>query len=163
MTTENNPAELENVTEILRLYSKALSGREIRIIPRGGSSPRGAGWVTPTFESEAVTVSLPQKIDHFPTEKENFDWYKVILTHQAGHVEFGTFSFKFDKPSRLFRDWRPNLSRNLSTERTQNDFQRLIGLFPDASLGMSIFNSIEDARIDARALHEAAQRKIRHI
>ena len=48
-------------------------------------------------DGKAIVIELPAKIDRFPTEKENFDWYKVILTHQAGHVEFGTFDFVFDQ------------------------------------------------------------------
>ncbi len=58
--------------------------------------------------SNRITLSH-HKIDRFPAERENFEWYKVILTHQAGHLEFGTFNFAFERPSRPFRDWRQNL------------------------------------------------------
>ena len=100
MSTEHVPAELDKAGETLRLYAKALSGREIHLVPRGVSSLRGAGWITPVEDGKALTINLPAKIDRFPTEKENFDWYKVILTHQAGHFEFGTFDFRFGRPAR---------------------------------------------------------------
>ncbi len=47
MSNESTPAELDKAGEILRLYAKALSGREIHLVPRGASSLRGAGWMTP--------------------------------------------------------------------------------------------------------------------
>ena len=100
MATEHVAAELDKAGGILRLYAKALSGREIHLVPSGVSSPRGAGWMTPVENGRALSINLPAKIDRFPTEKENFDWYKVILTHQAGHFEFGTFDFTFGRPAR---------------------------------------------------------------
>ena len=149
---EHVPAELDKIGEILRLYTKALSGREIHLVPRGSGSTRGAGWVTPSDEDKAVIVKLPGKIDRFPTERENFDWYKVILTHQAGHMEFGTFEFEFTRPSRLFGDWRPRLATQNAPESDASDYERLLQLFPDRQLGAAIFEQIEDARIDARIL-----------
>lgn len=147
-----SPAELEKVGEVLRLYTKALTGHEIRLMPRGGASARGAGWVTPNADGKAISLMLPAKIDRFPSERENFAWYKVIVTHQAGHAEFGTFEFSLHRPSRLFQDWRPALSEKLSADGTDGDRQALRELFPDPLLGMTIFDCVEDARVDGQAL-----------
>jgi nitric oxide reductase activation protein len=147
------PAELEKVGEVLRLYAKALTGREIRLIPRGGASARGAGWVTPAQDGTEVTLMLPSKIDRFPSQRENFDWYKVILTHQSGHAEFGTFEFRFDRASRLFHDWRPALAeKSLPGQAGGVDRLALRELFPDPLLGMTIFECVEDARVDGKVL-----------
>ena len=146
-------AELEKVGEVLRLYAKALTGHEIRLIPRGGLSARGAGWVTPARDGRAVSLMLPSKIDRFPSQRENFDWYKVILTHQAGHAEFGTFQFALGRASRLFRDWRPALKEKNSGGQVAGDNrQALRELFPDPLLGMTIFECVEDARVDGKVL-----------
>jgi hypothetical protein len=145
-------AELEKVGEVLRLYAKALTGHEIRLIPRGGSSARGAGWATPADDGAAISLMLPSKIDRFPSQRENFDWYKVILTHQSGHAEFGTFQFALDRASRLFHDWRPTLAENNSSGRATDDRPALRDLFPDPLLGMTIFECVEDARVDSKVL-----------
>jgi nitric oxide reductase activation protein len=145
-------AELEKVGEVLRLYAKALTGHEIRLVPRAGASSRGAGWLTPTNDGKAISLMLPSRIDRFPSQRQNFDWYKVILTHQAGHAEFGTFQFALGRPSRLFHDWRPALAEKHSTVHAANDHQRLRELFPDPVLGMTIFECVEDARVDGRVL-----------
>ena len=152
MSEKNVPAELEKVGEILRLYAKALSGREIHLIPLGGTAARGAGWQIPAAEGKAIIVKLPARIDRFPTEKENFSWYKVILTHQAGHVEFGTFEFQFTRPSHGFEDWRLRLAQQQAFDSIVSDFERFLQLFPDRQLGTLIFDQVEDARIDARIL-----------
>jgi nitric oxide reductase activation protein len=156
MTATEKPsttaAELEKIGEVLRLYAKALTGHEIRLIPRGGSSARGAGWVTPTSDGKAISLMLPAKIDRFPSERENFDWYKVILTHQAGHAEFGTFEFSLRRASQLFHDWRPSLAEKLPADQSTNDRQALRELFPDPLLGMTIFDCVEDTRVDGKVL-----------
>ena len=145
-------AELEKVGEVLRLYAKALTGHEVRLIPRGGSSPRGAGWVTPANDGTAISLMLPSKIDRFPSPRENFEWYKVILTHQSGHAEFGTFQFTLKRASRLFHDWRPALTEKNSSSQAEDDRQGLRELFPDPLLGMAIFECVEDARVDGKVL-----------
>jgi len=152
--TEKPPAtaaELDKIGEVLRLYTKALTGHEIRLIPRGGASARGAGWATPTDDGKAISLLLPSKIDRFPSRRENFDWYKVILTHQSGHAEFGTFRFALSRPSQLFQDWRPGLVEK-TADAVTDDRHGLRQLFPDPLLGMTIFDCIEDARIDGRVL-----------
>jgi nitric oxide reductase NorD protein len=159
------PAELEKIGEVLRLYAKALTGHEIRLIPRGGSGGRGAGWMTPTDEGKAISLMLPSKIDRFPSQRENFDWYKVILTHQSGHAEFGTFQFALNRASRLFNDWRPALAAKSSTDIAGDDRQALRALFPDPVLGMTIFECVEDARVDTKVLarYPGIERAYRHV
>ena len=150
VATEHIPAKLEKFGETLRLYAKALSGREIHLISRSGAGTRGSGWQMPADLGTAVVLKLPSKIDRFPTEAENFIWYKVLLTHQAGHIEFGTFGFQFARPSRYFHDWRSHLSRSRVLNESQGDFEKFLQLFPDRRLGNIIFDCVEDARIDAR-------------
>jgi len=159
------PSELEKVGEVLRLYTKALTGHEIRLIPRAGASARGAGWATPGNDGKAISLMLPAKIDRFPSERENFAWYKVIVTHQAGHAEFGTFEFSLRRASRLFQDWRPGLAEKLSADQIGDDRQALRQLFPDPVLGMTIFDCVEDARVDGKVLQrypgiESAYRQV---
>ncbi|MBM2802418.1 MAG: hypothetical protein HW419_311 [Deltaproteobacteria bacterium] len=163
-TIAGSPAELEKIGEVLRLYTKALSGHEIRLIPRGGASARGAGWATPSADGKAISLMLPAKIDRFPTQRENFAWYKVIVTHQAGHAEFGTFEFSMRRASQCFQDWRPSLAQKLSADAT-DDRQALRELFPDPLLGITIFDGVEDARVDSQVLHrypgiESAYRQV---
>lgn len=145
-------AELDRVAEVLRLYAKALCGREVHLAARGGSASRGAGWGTAQQDDGALVIKLPARIDRFDSEKENFHWYKVILTHQAGHLEFGTFDFEFAKPARQFDDWRGRLAVRISSSAAASDFGKFFQLFPDGDLAVTIFEQVEDARVDGRLL-----------
>ena len=142
--------ELDRVGEVLRLYLKALTGAEARLIPRVKSSSRGVGWLMPSREGRGVALFLPVKVDRFPTVRENFDWYKVVVTHQAGHLEFGTLAFDFARPSTIFEDWRPKLGSATDPSAGASDFESFFELFPDRRLAMVIFEGVEDARVDAR-------------
>ena len=152
MTETNIPAELEKFAERLRLYAKALSGREIHLAPRAARAGGGAGWRTPHQDDQVIVIELPAKIDRFPAEKDNFNWYKVILTHQAGHVEFGTFDFVFAKPARQFDDWRSQLAAGKPLIESADEFGTFWQLFPDIDLAAAIFELVEDSRIDAHVL-----------
>lgn len=152
MTETNIAAELDKVGETLRLYAKALSGREIYLAPRAAGAGRGAGWLTPRQDGQAIVIELPAKIDRFPAGKDNFNWYKVILTHQAGHVEFGTFDFVFAKPARQFDDWRSHLAAGKPLIEAAGEFGKFWQLFPDIELAAAIFELVEDSRIDAHVL-----------
>ena len=120
--------------------------------PRGASSLRGHGWMTPVMDGKALTISLPARIDRFPTERENFDWYKVVLTHQAGHFEFGTFDFKFDRPSTCFATGARGSHKTPRAQNVASDRQRFLQCFPISNSAGLIFDRVEDARVNARML-----------
>jgi nitric oxide reductase activation protein len=106
----------------------------------------------PSDDGKAISVKLPPRVDRFISQRENFGWYKVILTHQAGHIEFGTFRFSFERSSELFADWRPGLAEKSANAGRESEFEKLRRLFPDPLVGMAIFECLEDTRIDARVL-----------
>ena len=45
--------------------------------------------------SDGAAIFLPATIERFEARSENFDFLKVVLTQQAGHIEFGSFEFEF--------------------------------------------------------------------
>lgn len=141
--------ELSRVKEILTLYWRALTGRDLPILPAGDSEANGIGWASlgqPGTEGEAIF--LPELVERYPTKEENFIWYKVMVTHQAGHVEFGSFDFSFDRKSNLFPDLRPQLAQKSGRADALTDLRRFFDLFDDRVLATDIFTVVEDARVD---------------
>ena len=60
-------------------------------------------------------------MDRYQSKDENFSWFKVVSTHQVAHLEFGSFSFEFEEPSKLFDDLRSSLeSRRLEAVDVKN-------------------------------------------
>ncbi len=139
--------ELDQVKEVLRMYCRALTGRNAQILSTENLTGRGIGWTSLEMPStEGTGVFLPSIVDKYDTKRDNFGWYKVMVTHQAGHLEFGSFDFSFEKEATLF----PNLRFELG-DRSGNgitDLERFFDLFADRRLAADIFTAVEDTRVD---------------
>jgi len=141
--------ELSRVKEILTMYCRALTGRDLPILPADDLEAKGIGWASmgkPGTEGEAIF--LPELVERYPTKEQNFIWYKVMVTHQAGHIEFGSFDFRFDHRSNLFPDLRPQLAQKSGSVDAPTDLRRFFDLFDDRALATDIFTVVEDGRVD---------------
>ncbi|MFN3975078.1 MAG: VWA domain-containing protein [Dehalococcoidia bacterium] len=156
----SSAVELARVQDLLRLYCRALAGSQVEIASSQELVQRGIGWVDkekPT--TEGSTVYLPPVVDRCPSKRENFGWYKVVSTHQVAHLEFGSFSFSYERPSALFKK---DLRQTLNPSAPQGegawltDMQRFFALFPERRLALDIFTLLEDGRLDARVKREYA-------
>ena len=58
-------------------------------------------------------------MNRYTSKDHNFQWFKVISTHQAGHIEFGSFDFDYDRPSTMFEDIRPLLKAGRQTDKDE--------------------------------------------
>ena len=88
--------ELRDVSNTLRLYSKALTGEQIAIRSTEELVDAGIGWVQESVATtEGNAIYLPPYVGTFPAQVENFASYKVFTTHQTGRIEFGSFRFEF--------------------------------------------------------------------
>ena len=145
--------ELSRVAEILRLYCKALTGANVSIHPSSTLTEKGIGWVASERPStEGTAVYLPEVAEEFNDKIRNFAVYKVYSTHQAGHLEFGSFFFAFRRRGRVFTSRR----RRMKSKREAGakagapltDMERFFDLFPDRQLASDLFTISEDARVD---------------
>ena len=102
--------ELSRVREIILMYCMALTGRSIDIQAAQHLADKNIGWFQGELPTtEGTTIYMPSVINRYTTKDENFGFFKVISTHQVGHIEFGSFTFDFAVPSNLFDDLRPRL------------------------------------------------------
>ena len=76
-------------------------------------------------DNNGRVVRLPQTVNIFESEADNFGFYKVSLFHQLGYAEFGCFA-------------------QIETINT------VLGAYPDRLLAERLFLIAEDARIDWR-------------
>lgn len=146
MTSLRETAELEiaaaedRTRHSLALYYRALCGEICSLVPYDdGSSP----WEHADTET---TVWLPREApldDHAEFTAE--EWYQVAMTHRAMHRALGTFGLDLDKDEPLFARMRPRDTGDPDVP----SLQRLAGLFGDSVLGVHIFATCEDLRIDA--------------
>jgi len=124
----------------LALYYRALCGEVCSLVPYDdGSSP----WEHADTET---TVWLPRQApldDH--AEFTADQWYQVAMTHRAMHRAMGTFELDLDRDEPLFARRRPRAAGDADVP----SLQRLPGLFGGSVLGIHIFATCEDLRIDA--------------
>ncbi len=148
--------DLSHVSELLRLYTKALTGSNVSVQPVTELAEKGIGWVTERGPStEGTSVYLPEHIEQHPTKADNFGVYKVYTTHQAAHLEFGSFWFDYRRKGNVFKRRRHLVERErrqegmLKRRKWLTDMERFFDLFPDRQIGLDLFTVLEDARIDS--------------
>ena len=171
--------EFARIKDVMEMYCRALAGADIKLAESGELADKNIGWVSDESPStEGSTVFVPALVDRYPSKSQNFNWFKVVSTHQVAHLEFGSFSFEFDTPSALFNDLRPELARQKAEAGNANppqdaaaqdipdidpesveqawltDAQRFFDLFDDRKLALDIYTVVEDARLDARVKAE---------
>lgn len=152
--------DLSRVSELLRLYGKALTGANISVQPVTALTEKGIGWVNESGPAtEGTAVYLPEHIEQFDTQPENFAIFKVYATHQTAHIEFGSFTFSFRADGRVLprrRDAYEDTRREagaVTKTRWVTDMERFFDLFPERQMASDLFAVVEDLRIDRR-VHE---------
>jgi nitric oxide reductase NorD protein len=155
--------DLTRVGEVLRLYCKALTGANVSIHPVSYLAEKGIGWVSENRPStEGTTVFLPEFVEEFVEREQNFSVYKVFATHQAAHLEFGSFLFRFARAGALVEPRRHDLERRRLETGTQQvresgyltDMERFFDLFDDRQIASDLFAIAEDTRIDTLVRRE---------
>ena len=172
LETLSSSLELERVKGIIRLYCRALSGSPIEILNTKELVRKNIGWVDEdTASTDGTKVFLPPVVDHYLSKMENFSWFKVVSTHQVGHLEFGSFRYQFERPANLFDNRRFDLEKERAASRTPEaapeavevaeetgeqqvegytDIGRFLHLFDNRKLAFDLFTVLEDCRLDYR-------------
>ncbi|MCX6020976.1 MAG: hypothetical protein NTZ05_04445 [Chloroflexi bacterium] len=154
--------DLAEVREVLRLYCQALMGTTVAIVSAEQAAGHGGALsMSDGVDWEGAAIFCPARMEEFPTKDGNFEAYKVLATHQAGHLEFGTFSFAFAGEGRLLPPLRQTIARLQGKDKAYfTEFEQLFDLFPDRRLAQDLFTIAEDTRIDRQLRGE--YRGIRH-
>ena len=152
---------------MLRLYCHALTERSVDLQDLTALVDKNIGWSkNDVATSDGAAIFMPGVIERFDALADNFDFLKVMLTQQAGHIEFGSFEFEFDRPSTKFADLRPRLTAPAEyhdhdhgheghhESASVTELTRLFRLFPNKRLALEIFSIVESARIEARIMGE---------
>lgn len=134
---------LSDVQGVLLKYLHMLSGAAI-----GLSEIEHLSFPPPLASGEGEVAPLPFCIQRFSTYEENFRLYRVLVAHQIGRVEFGTYTCI---PSRFWEALAPFLAELIRAETVPpDDLISYFPLFPRPDLMQQLFLRIEGKRIAAR-------------
>ena len=118
LETLSSSLDLERVKGVIRLYCRALSGAPVEILNTNELVRKNIGWVDEDMAStDGTKVFLPSVVDQYTNKQDNFDWFKVVSTHQVGHLEFGSFEYDFEKPPSQFISRRFDLEKEVAERR----------------------------------------------
>lgn len=168
MASPESPAvELAPIRDMLRLYCHALTERSVDLQDLKQLVEKNIGWSkNDVATSDGAAIFLPSVVERFDLESDNFDFLKVMLTQQAGHIEFGSFDFRFDRASIKFDDFRSKVSEPPDYHDHDHgheghhehagvtELTRFFKLFPNRRLALDIFSILESARVEARVMRE---------
>jgi hypothetical protein len=155
--------DLSRVGEVLRLYCKALTGTNVSIHPVSYLAEKGIGWVSENRPStEGTTVYLPEFVEEYVERDQNFSVYKVFATHQAAHLEFGSFFFRWSREPGLLPARRHDIEAGRIASGAQQarekgyltEMERFFDLFDERQLASDLFAIAEDTRIDTLVRRE---------
>jgi hypothetical protein len=138
---------LDRVSQTLRLYIQAMTGRSVTIQPLNHLPDR-------VEVNDGKTIYLPAAISEFGDEEADFKLYKVLAAHAAGQMEFGTYAG--DSPElrtladELRREYRASASERSTDSIT---FSTILALMPDREWAERVFTTIENGRIDFLLRH----------
>ena len=149
---------LRQVARSLKMFARALCGEDVALegLPEieGGSSSTGqtvAGHISGKAQvsADGKTVFLPLVMRRSETREGNRRWYTVMVAHEVGHLEFGTYALSYQVLQRLgtrvhtryHKEARDPLG---SVHTLGNLFQR----YPQPEIIRDLWEIVEDARID---------------
>ena len=149
--------ELDRVGELIRMYCKALTGTDVAVHSAEQLAERGVGWVNESAPtSEGTAIYLPPMVEQYQDKDANFAVYKVYATHQAARLEFGSFTFNYQRPGALFGDDQRSGPGEREGGQAHTDMERFFDRFGDRRLAHDLFTVVEDTRIDATIKREYA-------
>jgi len=158
--------ELGPIREVLRLYCHALTERSVDLHDLRQLVEKNIGWSkNDVATTDGAAIFLPAVVERYDARADNFDFLKVMLTQQAGHLEFGSFAFEFDRPATKFEDLRRRLAETdyhdhdhghegHDEQPSITELTRFFRLFPNKRLALDVFSIVESSRVEARIMHE---------
>jgi nitric oxide reductase NorD protein len=121
----------------LRLYAQGLLRRPIRL-----AIGREA-W------TDTETIYLPAKISHFASQVDNFLYYKLLLTFQAGLIDSNSLQFTFPTTAGVLGSLRETYGLDTEESSEPLNLSGFFRLFPSPVLAADLFALSEAWRLRA--------------
>ena len=131
----------------LNRYLRARTGLAISVLPQSLLPKLFYDYNDgmPQVCSDGNHIYLPDEISVFAEKKDNLNLYKYLAKLEAGHYEFNTFDFDFEK----FRDIYgiDENCRDAVENKNLSDLERFFTIFPINELASDLFIIFEHGRI----------------
>ncbi len=150
------------VQRVLALFTEAIAGRPLHLKPL---DERSANSYISRIATDGLSIHVPQAIADFELPRHNFGAFRVIVLHQIGYLENGTFEFdlsvaatRMTIPEALRRTNSKSAASqaSISTKyqlalppsRPVSALERFFAAWRRPDLMRMVFVTLEDLRID---------------
>ena len=143
---------LRQVARSLKLFAQGLCGADVAVqalpetVEPGKEPPRA------TVSADGRTIFLPSLLRRYPTNEENVRLYTVLAAHEAGHLEFGTYSLSLEQLADLVAAVRVRYARDV--QATVQTLGQLFAFYPQPGVIRDLWTVLEDARVESLLRHE---------
>ncbi len=135
---------LRQVARTIKLFVQGLCGTDVSITALPDSLHTVSARAT--VGADGRTISLPAILRRYPTADENERLYLVMAAHEAGHLEFGTYSLRLEQLTDLMEALCERYGR--SKQAMPDSLAALFRLYPYPTLIQDIWMVLEDARVE---------------
>jgi hypothetical protein len=167
---------LRRVARSLKLFAQGLCGMDVTIRSAPDSFQSDAGGAPlleasrPRTSPDGRTIYLPSVLRRHPSAEDNVRLYTVMVAHEAGHLEFGTYALNIATLADLIADVRIRYKRGTGSRfevrgsgpdrlapRTQHPvpltiqtLAQVFDLYPQPGVARDLWTVLEDARVEHR-------------
>lgn len=150
-------ARLSELQRLLSLFAQGLAGRYLHLKPAGRADPDAP--VGPSALREASRIGLgadagslvlPEEIADFPCVAHNVGAYRVMILHQLGYLEGGSFTFSLARALARIPGMAAQ-THGVADERS-SQLAGFFALWPSQALMRVLFGALEARRIDLALL-----------
>ena len=152
---------LRQVARTLKMFARALCGEDFNFEPlpqagmTSGTPSAGEGTGRAQVSTDGKTIYLPLMMQRSATREGNRRWYTIMVAHEVGHVEFGTYRLSDtvlqDLAFRVETRYHPSQG---GSARPVQSLGELFQRYPQPNIIRDLWEIIEDGRIDCRLRHE---------
>jgi hypothetical protein len=149
---------LRQVARSLKMFARALCGEDVALegFPDLEEGSAGTGQTPAKHHSGKAQVSADGKTVYLPlvmrrsgTREGNRRWYTVMVAHEVGHLEFGTYALSHQMLQRLASQVRSRYDKELhNSHGIVHTLGDLFQLYPQSGIIRDLWEILEDARID---------------
>ena len=149
---------LRQVARSLKMFAMALCGEDVALEPLPDNPGSGVPADQKTLDTssaraqlntEHLTIYLPLVMKRSSTQEGNRRWYTVMVAHEVGHVEFGTYRVSKQVLEQLGLNIRDRYGDKTDSQlETMSTLGDLFQVYPQSGIIRDLWEIVEDARID---------------
>lgn len=137
---------LRRIARSVKLFAQGMCGTDVAIQSLPDALEAGAQPVRATVSPDGRSISLPVILRRYPTYEENLRLYLVMTAHEAGHLEFGTYTLPVGRLNDVVEDLRARYGR--PAEKAVETLADVFALYPKPALMRDLWTILEDARVE---------------